>query len=251
MAERLSKNELDSAAQGRRDLPTTRWSLVVGIQAGSEEARREALGHLFERYKKPIYHYFRLKWRMKPEQAQDLTADFFTMLLEGQALQRYQPGRSSFRTYLKGILKNFTLDQIKKADADKRGGGQKPVSMSDVLHDTLPDAASENPEAAMDWSWRMTVLERAVEATRAWFTAENRETQFRTFQTAVLDLKAERPTDAQIAVSLGISESNVGNHINIVRVKLREMIRSELIQTVLDKEQLDEEYRVIIGKSGL
>jgi hypothetical protein len=29
------------------------------------------------------------------------------------------------------------------------------------------------------------------------------------------------------------------------------MIRSELIQTVLDKEQLDEEYRVIIGKNGI
>lgn len=250
MAERLGKNELDSAAQGRRDLPTTRWSLVVGIQAGSEDARREALGHLFERYKKPIYHYFRLKWRMKPEQAQDLTADFFTMLLEGQALQRYQPGRSSFRTYLKGILKNFTLDQIKKQDAEKRGGGRHGFS-TDGLEETLPDAASDNPETALDWSWRMTVLERAVEATRAWFTAEKRDTQFRTFQTAVLELKAERPTDAQIAAQLGISESNVGNHINIVRVKLREMIRSELIQTVLDKDQLDEEYRVIIGKNGI
>jgi hypothetical protein len=29
------------------------------------------------------------------------------------------------------------------------------------------------------------------------------------------------------------------------------MIRIELIQTVLDKEQLDEEYRLIIGKSDL
>jgi RNA polymerase sigma factor (sigma-70 family) len=251
MAERFSKNELDSHAQGRRDLPTTRWSLVVGIQAGSEEARREALGHLFERYKKPIYHYFRLKWRMRPDEAQDLTADFFTMLMEGQALQRYQPGRSSFRTYLKGILKNFTLDQIKKADAEKRGGKNQIVSMSDVIEESVPDGAADNPDTALDWSWRMTVLERAVEATRAWFTAEKRETQFRTFQSAVLELKEERPTDAQIALQLGISESNVGNHINIVRVKLREMIRSELIQTVLDKEQLDEEYRVIIGKNGI
>jgi RNA polymerase sigma factor (sigma-70 family) len=247
VADRFTKNELDSQAQGRRDLPTTRWSLVAGIQAGSEEARREALGHLFERYKKPLYHYFRLKWKMRPDEAQDLTADFFTMLLEGQTLQRFQPGRSSFRTYLKGILKNFTLDQIKKADAQKRGGDRD----RQPLDDNLPSSVSENPDTALDWSWRMTVLERAVEATRLWFTAEKRETQFRTFQTAVLDVKAEKPTDAQIALQLGITESNVGNHINIVRVKLREMIRGELIQTVLDKDQLDEEYRLIIGKSGI
>jgi len=251
MADRVTKNELDTQAQGRRDLPTTRWSLVAGIQAGSEEARREALGHLFERYKKPIYHYFRLKWKMRSDEAQDLTADFFTMLLEGESLQRYQPGRSSFRTYLKGILKNFTLDQIKRSDAEKRGGKTKPVSLSDVLNETLPGTVSENPETALDWSWRMTVLERAVEATRTWFAGEKRETQFRTFQSAVLETKGAKPTDAQIALQLGITESSVGNHINIVRVKLREMIRSELIQTVLDKDQLDEEYRLIIGKSGI
>jgi len=251
MEERFSKNELDTQAQGRRDLPTTRWSLVAGIQAGTEEARREALGHLFERYKKPIYHYFRLRWRRGPEEAQDLTLEFFAMLLESDALQKFQPGRASFRTYLKGILKNFTLDQIDKTKAEKRGGKIRSVSLSDVLNDMLPDSVSANPEAALDWSWRMTVLERAVEATRLWFTTEKRESQFRTFQSAILDLKGERPTDSQIAQKLGLSESTVGNHINVVRVKLREMIRIELIQTVLDKEQLEEEYRQIIGKSGI
>jgi len=248
MQDRLSKNEFDSHAQGRRDLPTTRWSLVAGMQAGTEEARRDALGHLFERYKKPIYHYFRLRWRMRPDEAQDLTLEFFTMLLQSDSLQNYQPGKSSFRTYLKAILKNFTQDQIDKMKAEKRGGKVRSVSLSDALEEVVPDSVSGNPEQALDWSWRMTVLERAVEATRLWFTTEKRETQFRTFQSAVLDSKGERPTDGKIASMLGLSESTVGNHINVVRVKLREMIRMELIQTVLDKEQLDEEYRQIIGK---
>jgi len=221
---------------------------VAGMQAGTEEARRDALGHLFERYKKPIYHYFRLRWRMRPDEAQDLTLEFFTMLLQSDSLQNYQPGKSSFRTYLKAILKNFTQDQIDKMKAEKRGGKVRSVSLSDALEEVVPDSVSGNPEQALDWSWRMTVLERAVEATRLWFTTEKRETQFRTFQSAVLDSKGERPTDGKIASMLGLSESTVGNHINVVRVKLREMIRMELIQTVLDKEQLDEEYRQIIGK---
>jgi len=248
MQDRLPKNEFDTQAQGLRDLPTTRWSLVAGIQAGTEEVRREALGHLFERYKKPIYHYFRLRWRMRPDEAQDLTLEFFTMLLQSDALQKYQPGKSTFRTYLKAILKNFTQDQIDKMKAEKRGGKVRSVSLSDALGEVLPESVSANPEDALDWSWRMTVLERAVEATRLWFTTEKRETQFRTFQSAVLNSKGDRPTDGQIALQLGLTESTVGNHINVVRVKLREMIRMELIQTVLDKEQLDEEYRQIIGK---
>src|SRR6185436_7722585 len=118
---------MDTHDAGRRDLPTTRWSLVAGIQAGTEEARREALGHLFERYKKPIYHYFRLRWRKGPEESQDLTLEFFAMLLESDALKNFKPGKASFRTYLKGILKNFTLDQIDKTKAEKRGGKVRSV----------------------------------------------------------------------------------------------------------------------------
>lgn len=252
MSERLpKKSELDTSADGRRDLPTTRWSLVVGVQAGSAEARREALGHLFERYAKPIYHYIRLRWSKAPDDARDLTDNFFVALLEGDALQKFQPGRSTFRTYLKGVLSNFAADQFDAARAQKRGGQKRLTSLSDIVNETLPDGAGVDPEAALDWSWRMTVLERAVEATRLWFVAEKRETQFRTFQSAVLELKGEKPTDAEMAKRFGITESSVGNHINIVRVKLREMIRTELIQTVLDKEQLEDEYRLIIGKGSI
>jgi RNA polymerase sigma-70 factor (ECF subfamily) len=239
---------MDTQDPGRRYLPTTRWSLVVGIQAGSEEARREALGHLFERYKKPIYHYFRLRWHMKPEAAQDLTLDFFTMLLESDALRRFQPGRSSFRAYLKGILKHFTQDQIDKLQAEKRGGKVRQLSLSDALGEMVPDSVSVDPEAALDWAWRKTVLDRAMEATEQWFVSQGREAQFRTFKEALMRPQGERPTDAKLAGQLGLTESTVGNHINIVRVKLKEMIRIDLTHTVLDKEQLDEEYRQIIGK---
>ena len=248
MSDRLKKKYLDTAAAGERELPATRWSLIAGLQ-GTTSARRDSLGQLFERYSKPIYHYIRLKWSRTPDDARDLTEDFFVALLEGNALEKYQVGRSSFRNYLKGILRNFAADQFDAARALKRGGGVKVVSMPDVLHDVVPDGAASDPEKALDWAWRLTVYERALAATRAWFTAEKRESQFRTFETAVLD-GGERMTDAQVAARLGTSESTVGNHINVVRVKLREMIRSELTQTVLDKEQLEEEYRIIIGKSG-
>jgi RNA polymerase sigma-70 factor (ECF subfamily) len=250
MTDRLPNRGMDTSADGRRDLPTTRWSLIAGLQRGTDSVRREALGHLFERYSKPIYHYIRVKWSRTSDDARDLTEDFFVALLEGEALQRYEPGRSSFRNYLKGILRNFAADQFDAARALKRGGGVKTVSMPDVLHDMVPDGAAADPEKALDWAWRMTVYERALEATRQWFVAEKREVQFKTFQAAVLE-GVERPSDAQLAAKLGTSESSVGNHINVVRVKLREMIRSELIQTVLDKEQLEEEYRMIIGKGGI
>lgn len=251
MTDRLPKNELDTSAGGGREFPSTRWSQVAGIQTSSIEARKQALGHLFERYAKPVYHYIRIKWSKTPEDARELTQDFFMAVLEGDALQRYEPGRASFRTYLKGILRNIAGDQFDAARAKKRGGGVKLIPLPDLTEDSLPDWQSLDPEGALDWSWRMTVLERAMQRAREWFIAQKRETQFRTFKEAILDQPESRPTDKEVAQRLGLTETTVGNHITVVRERLRSEIRAELAQTVLDRDQLEEEYRLIIGENGI
>jgi hypothetical protein len=217
----------------------TRWNLSSGFTSAS----REALRSLLNRYKKPIYHFLRLKWKMRSDETQHLVANFNAMLLGEEFLERHPPGRSSFRTYLERILQKCSFEQIKNTEG--RNPGRHAASPP--CDDDLPSSVCGDPESAFEWSWRMTVLERAVEATRIWFTKEKRESQFRTFQSAVLDIKGEKPPDFK---ELGITESNMNNHINVVRVKLREMIRAELVQTVLDKEGFDDEYRRIVGKSG-
>jgi RNA polymerase sigma-70 factor (ECF subfamily) len=215
------------------------------------EARKEALGHLFERYAKPVYHYIRIKWSKSPEDARELTQDFFIAVLEGEALKRYEPGRASFRTYLKGILRNIAADQFDAARAKKRGGGLKVIPIPDALEDSLADSGTRDPEVALDWAWRVTVLDRAVERARDWFRSQGREAQFRTFQEAVLGQPDDRPTDREVASRLGLTETTVGNHINQVRERLRIEIRAELTHTVLDRDQLEDEYRLIIGETGI
>src|SRR5262245_10956908 len=62
--------------------PPTRLSVVARTRSHDEETRRVALGTLIEAYWKPVYKYLRIKWRLDPDEAADLTQDFFTTALE-------------------------------------------------------------------------------------------------------------------------------------------------------------------------
>lgn len=95
--------------KSRRLLATmnTDEQLVLAFQGGSEEAFEE----LFERYREPVYRFFRRRLD-HPARAEELAQECFLALLQNVA--RYEP-RSSFRSYLYGIAMNLVFAERRKA----------------------------------------------------------------------------------------------------------------------------------------
>lgn len=62
--------------------PATRLSVVERTRSGDEATRRVALATIIDGYWKPAYKYLRVKWSLDPDQAADLTQEFFTTALE-------------------------------------------------------------------------------------------------------------------------------------------------------------------------
>lgn len=231
-----------------RDFPVTSWSLIAGMNDSSTGTRRQALESLCARYWKPVYQYVRRAWSKSSEDAKDLTQAFFMQILEGDALRRYAPERGGFRTYLKVLLRGFAADQHDAMTALKRGGGAKLLTLDaeeSPLRDLVPDGQATTPEQLFDRSWKKEVLERAVERTRQWFVSAGRERQFKAFE--AYDLEQGR-TYAEVAQALGMSESDVRNHLFAVRERLRGEIRAELSQTVAAPGELEEEWRALFGE---
>jgi RNA polymerase sigma-70 factor, ECF subfamily len=81
--------------------------LVLEFQQGS----REALAELFERYRDPVYGFFRRRLA-NPARAEELTQECFLALL--QNIRRYEP-RASFRSYLYGIAIHLVAGERRKA----------------------------------------------------------------------------------------------------------------------------------------
>ncbi|HXX46402.1 MAG TPA: RNA polymerase sigma factor [Candidatus Acidoferrales bacterium] len=109
---------------------TTDDQLAIEFQQGSREAFRE----LFERYREPVYGFFRRRLE-NPARAEELAQECFLALLRNEA--RYEP-RASFRSYLYGIA-------IHMVSAERRKSGREIE-----LNDKTPDPATdENVDAAL------------------------------------------------------------------------------------------------------
>ena len=81
--------------------------LVLEFQQGSRDAFRE----LFDRYRDPIYGFFRRRLD-NPSRAEELTQECFLALLRNAS--RYEP-RASFRSYLYGIAVRMVFAERRKA----------------------------------------------------------------------------------------------------------------------------------------
>ena len=100
---------------------TTHWSVVL-TAAGTDTTRaHEALSCLCEIYWYPLYAYVRRRGH-SPDDAQDLTQEFFARLLEKHWLARADREKGRFRSFLLMAMKRFLANEWDKAQALKRGG---------------------------------------------------------------------------------------------------------------------------------
>jgi RNA polymerase sigma-70 factor (ECF subfamily) len=104
---------------GRNEFPTTSWTLVAAAGDSRREDRHDALVRLCEHYWYPVYAYVRRRGYAEAE-AQDLTQDFFVGILEGRYLERADPNRGRFRSFLLNSCKFFLSDQADRARAETR-----------------------------------------------------------------------------------------------------------------------------------
>ncbi len=103
--------------------PATRPSVVRDLGSLDPVRRAAAYEALARSYWRPVYVYVRLRWRRSPEDAQDLTQEFFTRAFEREYLSRYDPAKARFRTFVRTCLDGFLANEDKAASRLKRGGG--------------------------------------------------------------------------------------------------------------------------------
>src|SRR6476659_4164862 len=134
---------------------TTHWSVVLAAGHSSAAGAQAALEKLCRTYWFPLYAFARRQGN-SPEDAQDLTQDFFFRLLEKNYLAKADPDRGKFRTFLLGSLKNFLVNEWKRAGRLKRGGDLTFHSFD--AHEAEERYAGEqidetNPASAYERQW--------------------------------------------------------------------------------------------------
>jgi DNA-directed RNA polymerase specialized sigma24 family protein len=163
-------------ASSARVFSTTHWSVV--LQAGADESPQAAaaLEQLCRTYWYPLYVFVRRRGYSR-EDAEDLTQQFFALVLEKDCFRLADPTRGRFRTFLLHALEHFLINEWKRAHRLKRGGGKAWFSLdADEAETRYLNEASETmtPERAYEKRWAMTLLAQVLAAMRKDYADEGK-----------------------------------------------------------------------------
>jgi RNA polymerase sigma-70 factor (ECF subfamily) len=117
---------------------------MLEFQGGS----RPAFEQLYERYRGPLYGFFRRRLN-GDQRAEDLAQETFLAVIH--AVERYEP-RALVRTYLYGIAMNLLATERRRQTKDSPPGNEAPES-----------ATREAPDSVL---WIRQALERLDESER-------------------------------------------------------------------------------------
>ncbi len=227
---------------------TTRWTMVIRAQGQAPEARA-ALGDLCEAYWTPVHRFLRREGR-DDDQSRELTQEFFSRLLAGSTLEKADPGKGRFRSYLLGALKHFLSDHRRSEGRQKRGGDVVIESIESSGSETSPglviaDPGAEASDAFFDRHWALAVMERGLAAARDSFVQSGKTEHFEALKPWLIgDVASLSQADA--AAGLGISTGAVKVAIHRMRQRFGEAIRREIAETVDTEEEIAGELRYLI-----
>jgi RNA polymerase sigma factor (sigma-70 family) len=236
-----------SAQNGAVAFTTTQWSVVLDAQSGSPAAQ-EALEKLCRVYWLPLYGFVRRQGH-GPEEAEDLTQGFFVQLLERRDLDVVRREKGRLRSYLLVSLKHFLVNERHRAVAIKRGGGRSLIPLEELKtaeRGALEATDTLTADLIYEQQWALRVLKQVLARLREERRAAGDTVLFEQLEKLLAD-EPGRPSLAEIAARLAMSENAVKQAIHRLRERYRQILREEIAQTVTAPGDVEDELRHLIS----
>lgn len=221
-------------------------------QAQTESANgssvKDALSRLCQIYWYPLYAFVRRKG-FDRAQAEDLTQAFFADLLEKNKLEKAEPTRGRFRSFLLASLNNFIANHWRAESAEKRGGGQTVLSIdydqADSRyreHGSIEVASKEvSPEKAFEKNWALSILEQTLQSVGEQYEQSGKSDLFESLKGFLTG--DENLPYAQVAQSLGMKEGAIKVAVHRMRQRYGQQLRLQIAKTIEDPNEVDNELR--------
>jgi RNA polymerase sigma-70 factor (ECF subfamily) len=230
----------------RAGFPTTHWSRVAHVVNPAAPEARAALAALCAAYWYPLYAFIRRKGH-GPEEALDLTQDYFTRLLETGVLASADHRLGRFRDFLRTDCGFFLSRHRERRRALKRGGGRAalPIDACDAEGRYLLEPTdATTPERLFDRTWALNLLDEALKQLTREHADSGRAAQFEILQGAITK-RAVPVSYSGRAARLGTSEGAVQQAVKRLRKRYRAVLRERIAATLegRDEAAIDDEIR--------
>jgi RNA polymerase sigma-70 factor (ECF subfamily) len=231
--------------------PTTHWSRVLAAGNRDAPGASESLADLCSSYWYPVYAYIRRRGHA-PEHAQDLTQDFFTLVLERELFAKADQKRGRFRSFLRAVCARYLSNQHDWVNAHKRGGGRRFLPFDAIEAEgryVRELAEEETPDRIFERTWTMTLLARVLENLRREYEDAGRSSVFDELRDALVEGSTTAPY-ALIAERLESTEGAVRVAAHRLRRRYGALLRNEIAATVQDPAEVDDEIRALFAALG-
>jgi len=235
----------DTSHRGGAQFTPTHWSVVLAAAGHADSAHaRDALEKLCRNYWLPIYVFVRRQGHSAHD-AQDLTQEFFARLLEKNYLADAQREKGRFRSFLLASVKHFLANEWDKARAQKRGGGQVPISIDAEVAENLvgfEPADTLTADRIFERRWALALLDLVLRRLRGEYTRDGKEKQFNELKSTLTE-GSRTVSYAEIAARLDTSEGAVKVAVHRLRQRYRELLRAEIADTVANPGEINDEIK--------
>ncbi len=231
--------------------PVTRWSLVAGARSAADPQRkRQALEELCTLYWRPIYGFLRRRGLAVAE-AQDATQGFFLSLLHEDLFARALAETGRMRSFLLGALQRWQRGEWRKAQAEKRGGGQELLSLDFLAEEEgFESAASsdETPEQHFERNCALVMLETAMERLAGEQAASGKAAAFAVLRPLLAPTAdAAVPSHEEAAQKLHLTPEALRVTLHRLRKRFAEVLRATVADTLADptEKAVEEELNAL------
>jgi len=215
---------------------------------GDSLAAEQALEKLCRIYWWPLYGFVR-RQGYTPEEAQDLTQSFFELLLERRDFDAVRREKGRLRSYLLTALKNFLGKAHRREMAAKRGEGRPLVRLEELLARERADQEPTHKLSAdriYERRWALTLLEQVLARLGEEYRVAGNAQLFEQLKQKLTD-ESDRPSQAEIAQELSMSENAVKQAFHRLRQRYRLLLREEIAHTVALPGDVEDELRHFIA----
>lgn len=227
---------------------TTHWSVVLAAKEMNSASAMAALETLCRTYWYPIYAFAR-RGGAGPEDAKDLTQEYFARLLDKNYLRSVQPQLGKFRTFLLTSFRHFLANEWDRTQTLKRGGGHLHISLDD---DTGENRYREEPmteltpEKLFERQWAIALLEQTLHRLEKETAAAGKGELFQALRDLITE-RGEVGDYTALAKQLGMSEGSIRVAVHRLRQRYRDLLIAEIANTVSSPREITEELQYLMS----
>lgn len=240
---------MDEGNSRQQPFPTTQWSLIVRAAADDAAEREKALAEICALYWPPVYAYIRSNGS-SPHDAEDLTQEFFAVLLKRNDFAKADAAHGRLRSYLLTAAKNHLHSEHRREHRQKRGGGL------DILSFDVGDAEGrclipepvdhESPDRVYERQWAITVMEGVVSALAQRYAEKGQSELFNTLKPFINVSEGTTP-QTELAHQLGMTEQALRVAIHRLRQRYGDILRQTVKATLGHGESVEEEIACLMA----